>query len=204
MFTRPDDLSDSDIARALTGGWNLTPDSLDYAAVGFGSHHWRATAAGTRWFVTVDDLEARRREPSESRSDAGARLSAALLTARSLRDAGLAFVVAPTTSRSGAVLQTLDDRYVVALYPHINGETHHFGPYPSHRERLSILDRIAAIHGATPLVADAALTDDFLIPGRLELEAVLRNPSNDWGPGPRSDDARHIEVTPSAPRTASP
>ena len=51
--------------------WGLDVVTLDYAAVGFGSHHWRAVSAFGDRFVTVDDLVARRHD----------RLLAALRTA---------------------------------------------------------------------------------------------------------------------------
>jgi hypothetical protein len=62
VFTRPDDLPEAVLAGALRDGWGFTPASLEYQAVGFGSHHWLATdARGGRVFATVDDLTARLR-----------------------------------------------------------------------------------------------------------------------------------------------
>ena len=58
MFTRPDAPTDSDVARALDDGWAVTADEIEYSPVGFGSHHWRVAAEGTKWFVTVDDIDA--------------------------------------------------------------------------------------------------------------------------------------------------
>ena len=48
----------------MADGWRVAVDALAYAPVGFGSHHWHATAGGDRWFVTVDDLAAKRWEPA--------------------------------------------------------------------------------------------------------------------------------------------
>ena len=78
MYTRPQDLADADVAAAVAEGWGIDVDHVEYAPVGFGSHHWIATAADVRWFVTVDDLDARRRTTSETIGDAGTRLVAAL------------------------------------------------------------------------------------------------------------------------------
>ena len=65
MFTRPIDIADADLVAILAAGWGLDDVSVDYLAVGFGSHHWLATTASTNWFVTVDDLVAKRREPDD-------------------------------------------------------------------------------------------------------------------------------------------
>ena len=88
VFTRPDDLTDEEIVDSLASGWAVTVQRVEYAAVGFGSHHWHAPGASERWFVSVDDLELRRRHATDTRQDAAARLSAALNVARSLRRRG--------------------------------------------------------------------------------------------------------------------
>jgi len=77
-------LSDSAVANALRIGWGMVVDSVEYAVVGFGSHHWRASATSQRWFVTVDDLDARQRDALDSRDSTPARLTSAFDTARAL------------------------------------------------------------------------------------------------------------------------
>ena len=96
---------------------------LEYAPVGFGSYHWRVLAAGERWFVTVDDLQAKRRDESAFEGPQR-RLTAALATARLLNEGGLGFVVAPVPTVTGEVLYLVDERYAVAVYPHVEGESH--------------------------------------------------------------------------------
>lgn len=57
MLTPPTDLSDSDLEEAIGHAWGVPVASLEYHAVGFGSHHWVATDnQGLRHFVTVDEL----------------------------------------------------------------------------------------------------------------------------------------------------
>jgi hypothetical protein len=70
---------------------------LEHAPVGFGSHHWVATAAsGARRFVTVDEVGDARFE----------RLAQALLAARTLHDAaGLGWVVGPVPCDRRCVAQ---------------------------------------------------------------------------------------------------
>ena len=58
MNTRPPEVSDDDIVGALASGWGVAPSSVEYAPVGFGSHHWRAADSRGAHFVSVDDLEA--------------------------------------------------------------------------------------------------------------------------------------------------
>jgi hypothetical protein len=53
VFSPPDDLPEAVLAAALRDRWRFTPVSLEYRAVGFGSHHW--VAADARVFATVDD-----------------------------------------------------------------------------------------------------------------------------------------------------
>ena len=55
---RPEGVSERELERALTQGWDIEPAALTYAPVGAGSYHWVVTGArGGRWFVTVDDLD---------------------------------------------------------------------------------------------------------------------------------------------------
>jgi hypothetical protein len=44
----------------------MTVASMDYRAIGWGSHHWEvASMAGARWFVTADEPEYKGRSESE-------------------------------------------------------------------------------------------------------------------------------------------
>lgn len=192
MFTRPDDLRDEDVANALADGWTVAVQDIEYAAVGFGSHHWRVTEDADRWFVSVDDLDARRRHATETRQDAVNRLSTALNVARSLRDAGLHFVVAPIPTLAGGIVHPIDDRYVVALYPHVDGEANPWGPYPTREDRLAALDLVVAVHTAEASIVDKALPDDFAIPSRDRLAQALAGRVAPWGPGPFAADAQDL------------
>ena len=192
MFTRPDDLEDPAVIEAVASGWGLAVDDVAYAPVGFGSHHWRASGGGQRWFVTVDDLDARKRDAAGDRQGVAARLAAALATAQLLRSSGLQFVIAPELTLDGDVLHAVNDRYVAALYRHVDGTTHEWGAYESRAERLAVLDRLVDIHGSAPSVRRVALTDDFAIPCRDQLEATLTHVGTDWGPGPFAEGAREL------------
>lgn len=198
VFTRPPDLPDAAIVDALATGWNLGAadvaevTEVTYAPVGFGSHHWWAVAAGERWFVTLDDLDARRRNLTDGREHAASRLSAALRTARALRDAGHEFVIAPLPTVSGEVGHRIGDRYLAAVYEHVDGITHGFGKYESPMQRLAVLDRLVALHGASACVHDIALADDFVVPSRDQLSIALTDTGVTWGPGPFAEPASQL------------
>src|SRR5207245_10873979 len=103
---------------ALRTGWRFESASIEYAAVGFGSHHWvAADPAGSRRFVTVDDLA--RVSWSRNKEAAFASLSAAFQTARSLRDSGLDFVVEPIRDVAGRALRRLGDSFLGTVIPFV-------------------------------------------------------------------------------------
>lgn len=194
MFTRPADLGDDEVSAALAEGWGIVPDEIRYAPVGFGSHHWIAVAHDRRWFVSVDDLEARRRSHVETRSDADGRLRSALETATALRTHGHDFVVAPIPTVDAEVLRAIDDRYVLAVYPYVDGTTYDFGWYSDDGERNAVLGRLAAIHATTDVVRDLATVDDFLVPGRDQLIQLLDGDADEWGPGPFAAEASALLI----------
>ncbi len=189
MFTRPPDLSDDAVAEAFRDGWGIQADSIGYAPVGFGSHHWRATANSGRWFITVDDLDTRLLDRTDSRSAARDRLTAALSTALSLQSSGHEFVVGPTPSASGQVVHSIDDRYTIAVHPHVVGVSGQFGPFDDREERLAVVDLLVRLHGTLhdADIVIPARTDDHAIPGRGQLlDAVVEvsESSEPWSTGP--------------------
>ena len=185
MFTQPADLADNDVAGIVSAAWGALVGPIrhiEYAAVGFGSYHWHAWGE-KRWFVTVDDLVAGRSQFGEPPSAVLARLTAALGSARALRDAGLEFVIAPVPTFDGEVVHVADGRWAVAMYPFVDGRTRHWGDAETASERHAVLDRLAAIHGRSERVLDMARRDDLVIPSRGELEHALLGRSA-WGAGP--------------------
>lgn len=73
-------------------------------------------------------------------------MSAALSTARLLRDLGLAFVVAPVATTASDLLVPVDDRYVAALYAYIDGQTYGWGPFADRDSRVAVLERLVTLH----------------------------------------------------------
>ena len=174
MLTPPDDLCEDILVSALARGWDVTVASIAYRPVGFGSHHWEIIDAdGTRWFVTADELEIKRHSLLEPPDAALDRLRASLAAARDLRDSGRTFVVAPVPTRDGEPLARTNDRFGVALYPFVDGQSFSWGEFSTPAHRHAVLDLIIAIHTAPSAVYRHAMADDFAVPHRDELEAIF-------------------------------
>ena len=191
MLTRPADLSDLEVAGALRNGWQLEPLSVEYLAVGFGSHHWRAVDdAGRRWFVSIDDLAVLRRAADDSPDDAYARLRAALLTASALYESGAAFVVAPVRATDGDVVQRIRDQYAVALYPFVEARARDFGETISGVDRDDVLRLIGQLHMSSAAISRNARVEDFVLPQREEITHALEGLGTPWNTGPYGERAR--------------
>jgi spectinomycin phosphotransferase len=118
VLSAPADLSTADVRAGLVAGWGVESVAATYRPVGFGSHHWSVTDdAGRRWFVTAD-VATRSLEP-------------ALRTAAELSGSGLEFVVGPVMTGGGAATQPAGGRYLLSLFPHVDGESGDFGPHRS-------------------------------------------------------------------------
>jgi hypothetical protein len=184
VFTRPQDLSDDEVAAAVGAGWRLEVTGIQHAPVGYGSHHWRVDdGAGRSWFVTADDLRTRRRDASEPLGGPLGRLRAALSTAACLQGEGVAWVVAPVPSASGEVVTLLGDAYALAVYPLVEGRTFGWGPFDDDRHRREVLERIVDLHthaGCRGLARVDALT----VPLTDQLMATVADPGPKWDAGP--------------------
>jgi len=185
VLTPPDGLPEDLLAAVLARGWGLTATRLAYRPVGWGSHHWQITdTRGGRWFATADELENKRHTRTEALTQAFARLHASLATAVALRDTGLDFVVAPVPARDGAPLAPAGERFGVALYPWVDGQSFEWGSFPGPGHRQAVLDMLVAIHAAPPAAARHAHADDLRIPHRDQLDAALAGAEARGGTGP--------------------
>jgi len=167
---RPDLLTD-----ALASGWGVEVASLEYLALGFGSHHWKVTdAGGGRWFATLDDLGTKRLARDEPLDAVFGRLAASLATAVALADVGLPFVVAPIRSQARDPARRLTDRLSLALYPYVDGQNFAWGEFSSGHRR-ALLDLVVSIHTAPAAARSQAMTDDLSVTRRDDLEAALEH-----------------------------
>jgi spectinomycin phosphotransferase/16S rRNA (guanine(1405)-N(7))-methyltransferase len=192
VLTRPGDLHDETLVGHLLDGWGIGGATIDYLAVGFGSHHWLVKAGRRRWFLTVDDLDARRREHDEPRDVPAARLLAALSAAAFLADSGLEFVVAPVHTTDGAVLRRIDERYVAALYPFVGGRSFPYGKFQSSEHFDAVLGQVVRLHALPDPTASGAATDDLVVPHRGDLSEALDQLGQRWDAGPFGEVARSL------------
>jgi spectinomycin phosphotransferase/16S rRNA (guanine(1405)-N(7))-methyltransferase len=193
MYSKPTHLADQAVIEALAEGWNLTPVTVDYLAVGFGSYHWRAAGRdGRPVFVTVDDLAGRQRSPDEPWEAVHRRLRAALRTAAAVARAGAPFVVAPLPAADGEVLRRLGDQFSIAVYPWVAGRTRGFGETLTAAGRQAVLRLLVTLHGMPGEIRDGALAEEFAIPYREDLAKALTGLAGPWGGGPYGDRARTL------------
>jgi len=174
VLTPPDALSDEGLVRVLRDGWGVVAASVEYRAVGFGSHHWNVLGAdGLRRFLTVDDLETKRESLLEPATRAYERLQAALATARELRRAGASFVVAPIPTVAGEPVVRTEGRFAAALYPYVEGESYAWGDFSTPAHRAGVLDCLVALHGKSTSTLPSSTDDGLCVPHRDELGAAL-------------------------------
>jgi spectinomycin phosphotransferase len=194
VHTEPQDLDRASLAGALERHWSIAVRSIDYRPVGFGSHHWAADAVdGSRWFVSVDDLEAAH-NAGRAPDDVFAALDRAFRTAAALRDdAGLEFVLAPIRSHDGSVLHRLGMRYAVRVEPFTDGTSAPSGEFTRLDERCqmgTLLGRLHAASGRVP--AGLPGRENFELPARAALETALGRLDERWGHGPFAEPARAL------------
>lgn len=191
MRDRPPGLSDDQVARVLARYWHITAADLSYVPWGAGSYHWSVTGGdGRRWFATADDLDSKG-WLGDDRETARAGLAIAMNTAAALRQAGLAFVMAPVPAAGGATVVPAGPRYTVSLFPFADGTSGRWGeePRPDHRDQ--VIDLLAALHAATP-PATGTRRARVGLPRRADLEAALADLGRPWDGGPFAEPARDL------------
>lgn len=183
VLAAPEGLDEGDLRAGLRDGWRITAASMTYRPVGWGSHHWDVTGTdGTRWFVTVDELSAKRQTGGEPLDAGFARLSASLAVATGLKEAGLGFVVAPVPAANGEPAVRLGGAFAAAVYPFVTGQSFSWGDFGPVSRRLALLGMVTSVHAAPAAVRGKGITDDFSVPLRDELEAAARGDAAGSGP----------------------
>lgn len=174
MLSQPDGLDADLLTSLLADHWGIIASSLTYLPVGFGSHHWDVHAMGAqRWFLTADELHYKKLQPEDSLDAAFGVLTAALTAASDLSATGRSFAVAPVRAAGGEVTIRAGQEFAVAVYPFVDGESFPWGEFAGPAHRHAVLDMVVGVHTAPPAARRRALTDEYVIPLRAELESVL-------------------------------
>jgi spectinomycin phosphotransferase len=189
----PEGLSRGDLVASLVSGWGLGVRDVGYVPEGAGSYHWRVVDdGGVRYFVTVDDLDAK---PwlGTTREVAFGGVGRAFATAAALRDdAHLAFVAAPVPALDQTVVRRLDDRYSVAVFPYLDGRSGRFGVAISPGRVRTVVALLADLHQANGTVRANAPVHDVQLAYRHDLEIALSELRHPWDAGPLSERARRV------------
>ena len=173
------------VPAALREMWGLNAVEIDYAPVGFGSHHWTVTDdRGDRWFATLDDYAA-----VPGAVGRGAELGSAFRAARALADAGLDFVVAPEAARDGSVPVEVARHRWVSVTRWLDAERLAPPETQTPGDRRAVVEVLARLHAATGQVPGIAVTDDLALPQRTALDRALEGGIR-WGAGPYGDRGR--------------
>ena len=126
---------------AVRRHWPAEVDAVEHLPVGFGAHHWRASArSAPRLFVTLDAVGARH---------SAASLEGAYAAAAALE---LDFVVAPLPSRTGTYTVPLADGRL-SCTPWTAGTVAGSGPVTGDGLARANLDALARLHAARPPAA---------------------------------------------------
>jgi spectinomycin phosphotransferase len=174
VLSVPADLDVPALLDAVTRHWGVTVDAVEYRPLGFGSHHWTVRdRAGDGWFLTVDDLEMKRRGHEENLDGGYARLAGAMATALALFEHGETFVVAPVPTAGGRPVARIGDRYAAGLFPLVTGESFAWGDNPGPEHRQAVLDMLVRLHRAPAAVRRHAEVDDLAVRKREYLERAL-------------------------------
>lgn len=186
MLSEPPELDRGEIGALLADRWSITVDEIDYAPVGFGSHHWIVTDGLQRkWFVTADWLV--------SADDAFPQLDRAFRLAAALSDAGVPFVLAPTPACDGAVLIRLGTDWAVSVRPYIDADPLGAGPLTMPTERLRAVELVADLHVATPFLnVESAPRETFDLPAIPTLMETIGELDHPWELGPYGEPARSL------------
>lgn len=172
MLNPPERFPEELLRVLLADRWNLRVGELEYLPVGFGTHHWAARGTdGARWFVNVDELPA---DPVAAQLRFR-QLGNALGVARTLRDQGHGFAVAPEPAADGGVVARLGTAFAVSVYAHLDGESFAWGEWDHHPDehRAAILGILAELHAVPAGRRGPADADDFVLPERAGLERLL-------------------------------
>jgi spectinomycin phosphotransferase len=188
---QPKDVQLVELASELLAGWGIRIVDLEYAAVGGGSHHWRAVDSdGSPLWITVDDLTYRPSLGSTPPTVRAALETALAATASLPTTQGLDFAVAPLPARDGRPVRALSERYVISLYPYLEGSTFKWGESFDGATANQLAVMLGRLHRVGEPVRSRLRQQHAFLPGRAGLELALTELDQPWEFGPYSERAR--------------
>ncbi|MGI8899591.1 MAG: hypothetical protein ACR2HA_01445 [Nocardioides sp.] len=176
MREPPEQLDAADLLEVVRRRWDADVDALEHLPVGFGAHHWAASAGGVRrHFVTFDRLLPKRDSSS---------LENAYATAASLARSGLDFVLASSPTVSGYTVPLSGG--AVSVTPWVDGRSGE-GLFVDDDEVLETASLLGRLH-ASQVPAAIPLWTPMLRPDLgVELAGRVTQP---WHTGPFGEPAR--------------
>ncbi len=185
MKAPPADLDPALLEHCLFEHWGIRSSRLDYLAVGFGDHHWEATAGRVRFFVTVRDLrlDARADDPRQ----AILALERTFQSVRRLKEiADLRFIVPAVPGNSGATVVAIERRFALTVYDWMDVQ-------PVQDADCTVAaNLVAKLHRASREHPVDGVREDFSIPHRYHLEAALGQLQVPWLDGPFGEPSREL------------
>lgn len=191
MNDEPADLPCAHVGDLLHRHWGVATERVEYAPVGFGSHHWIATGRdGRRWFVTADHLDAGGGWLGGDAEDLAAALTAAARTTRALAAAGYEFVHAPVPDRAGVLARRVLPGWMMQLFDYLDGWSTGYGAWEDPAERRQIAAVVGRLHAATP--PEGVRRWELAVPGRAPLMSALDDRDRPWTGGPYAEPVRQL------------
>jgi len=169
----------------------LEADEIGYVPKGVGSYHWMARAGGSKYFITVDDLDTKPwigRRPDLTFGGLAAAYQAAWVLHHEAR---LAFVVAPLRRSNGSTILRLSDQYTMAVFPFVEGHAGISGDPLTASDRPALLQLLARLHRTTTHSGVRLSRRPLDLPERPFLAAAMSELDRPWKGGPLSEPARH-------------
>ena len=165
----PDPIGADAIGPLVASAWGLSVESVEYAAIGYGSYHWHASGSGSRWLVTADHADERP-------------LAAAYEVTHHLGER-LGFVRSPLAkSGGGVVLET--DGWLLSVWPWVAGHGGAFGDEQSAADVAAVAACLRLLHDYSGVPVATELIEDWDIPGRTTLDEILVRRVASVGAGP--------------------
>ncbi len=182
MREPPTGISDDQVLDVVRREWDHAVDRVEHLPIGFGAHHWRASAAGVaRWFATLD-------RPTSTRPPDT--YEAAYAAAHDLANGGLSFVLAGATTHHGRFTTDCGPG-LLSVTPWQEGESCGRS-FRDDAERDETTAMVLALHGTAPppsLRPWSTVVDPLLVD-------VLRDrAAAPWLDGPLGEEARSALLT---------